>query len=51
MGDINSNNNTKYTLKNIIEYKGNDEEYKILNEKLNTPFKYELIFKGFKKKN
>ena len=41
--------NKEYTLKQIIEYNGNEEEFKILNEKLDKPFEHELIFEDEQK--
>ena len=34
----------KDELKEIIEYKGNDENFKLYNEMLESPFDFEEIF-------
>ena len=49
MGNQSNKSNINYNLKQIIEYKGNEDEFKILNEKLDKPFKHELIFKDEQK--
>ena len=49
MGNQSNKSNINYNLKQIIEYNGNEDEFKILNEKLDKPFKHELIFKDEKK--
>ena len=41
--------NKEYTLKHIIDYNGNEEEFKILNERLDKPFEHELIFEDEQK--
>ena len=43
MGNL---SNKKYTLEDIIKYNGNDEEFKILNEKLDKPFEHKLIYEA-----
>ena len=40
----NETKDVQYELKDIIEFKGNDEEFKFLNENLNKPFEHTLIF-------
>jgi len=40
----------QYELKDIIEFKGNDEEFKLLNENLNKPFEHTLIFEDEEKR-
>ena len=46
MGNL---SNKKYTLEDIIKYNGNDEEFKILNEKLDKPFEHKLIYEDQEK--
>ena len=46
----NKTKDVQYELKDIIEFKGNDEEFKLLNENLNKPFEHTLIFEDEEKR-
>ena len=44
MGNKNDKNEKQYTLNEILKFKGNYEEFKSLNKRLNESFKYKLVY-------
>ena len=44
-----NNNENEYTLNRIVEYNGNNEDFKKLNEKLDKPFNYQAIYEDKEK--
>ena len=44
-----NNIENEYSLNQIMEYNGNDEKFKLLNEKLDKPFNYRVIYEDKEK--